>query len=134
MPNKQNSTTNIDSGPNIESENKQSVDEAQPLVTEINPVMPASKDKVGFDESLGMKTRHYKGSTRPPDIPGEIWAMMTPKDRQVAKDRYAKTGYGFPNMASKDAEKSKPNGSTSSMNFSRELTNVPEMPTLAIRS
>ena len=91
------------------------------------------KPKVGFDESLGVTTRHYKGSSRPPDIPGEIWAMMTPKNRQLAKDRYAKTGYGFPKQASKDAEKSKPSSSTSSGSRSLNQVNVPEMLTLATR-
>ena len=122
-----------DAGPIDERGNTEQIEEAPQAETEITHAKTDTKPQVGFDESIGKKTSHYKGSSRPPDIPGEIWAMMTPKNRQIAKDRYAKTGYGFPKEASKDAEKSKLPSSTSSGSRSLNLVNVPEMPTLAIR-
>ena len=59
---------------------------------------PSDQDKtthVGTTEAFGMTTRNYRGSQRPPDIPGVVWATFPKKAREEAIANYKEHGYGL---------------------------------------
>ena len=59
--------------------------------SELPPAVEPGAVKAGYHMSAGRPTRNYKGSTRPPDMWPELWRMMSPKDRQRARDEYHKS-------------------------------------------
>ena len=50
-----------------------------------NSVYDADRVPIGYTYEHGRITRINKSSTRPPNIPPEVWEILTPKQKQKAK-------------------------------------------------
>ncbi len=86
---------------------------------------------VGSTTALGETTRNYKGSKRPPDIPGVLWRTLSKKERDQAHESFLKTGYGWQPAEPKGAIASLPSGSTTNDVVSHLHSLVPAMPVIA---
>jgi len=87
---------------------------------------------VNSTTAAGVETRNYKGSTRPPDIPGVIWQTLSLKGRKVAIENYKRTGYGWPKEEPQGTAVPQPTGSTAKAILSPIASSVPAMPTISV--
>ena len=87
---------------------------------------------VGSTTAAGVETRNYKGSSRPPDIPGVIWQTLSLKGRKVAIESYKRTGFGRPKEEQQGTAVPQPSGSTAKALHPPMALSVPAMPTITV--
>jgi len=86
---------------------------------------------VGSSTAMGETTRNYKGSKRPPDIPGVIWRTFSQKERKLTHENYLQTGFGWQPKESAGVVTPKPLGSTVDELVDQLHSQVPAMPIIA---
>ena len=106
----------------------------KPSEPQVTPGAKADEEKIpttGSTTAYGCTTRNYRGSKRPPDIPGAFWQTLSQKQRKEAHENFLKTGFGW---SPKDSGTMSPmpKGSTPSESSSPFQSRVPTMPTLNI--
>jgi len=86
---------------------------------------------VGSTTACDVTTRNYKGSKRPPDIPGVIWQTLSKKAKASAHESFLKTGYGWQPTEPTGVTAPTPSGATVDGIISALHSSVPAMPIIA---